>query len=72
MSYGPQPLSKCREVTILCRMDRHTRINSFKVWERTGLAGEDAPRNTLYEGPSWPQAYAAMTAASETIEEGLR
>ena len=72
MAFGSIPLSQCREVTILCRMDRRTRESSFKAWERMGLAGEDAPRKTLYEGSSWAQAYAALTAASEVIEEGLR
>jgi hypothetical protein len=72
MPYGPKPMPRCREITILCRMDGHTRQSSFKVWERNGVSGQDAPRNTLYDGASWEQAYAAMTAATEVIEEGLR
>jgi len=65
------PSFMCREVTMLCRVDRHTRTSTFKVWERTGVSGEDPTRKPLYEGESWAQAYAAMTGASETIEQEL-
>jgi hypothetical protein len=63
--------SACREVTILCRVDRHTRTSTFKVWERTGLGGENAPRITLYEGASFAEAYEALTRAAEIIENGV-
>jgi hypothetical protein len=71
MPYGPKPVSRCREVTILCKMDRHTRTSSFKVWERVGLSGEDAARETLYEGPdfawcAWSTSSAQKTCAPAT------
>lgn len=61
----------CREVTMLCRVDRHTRKASFKVWSRTGVSGEDPPRTVLYEGDNWNEAYAATTQGAETVEQGL-
>jgi hypothetical protein len=72
MAYGPAPKSRCREVTIRCRINGHTRLSEFKVWERNGISGDDPVMTVLYDGPSWEQAYAALTAASEVIEEGLK
>lgn len=65
------PSFMCREVTMLCAVDRHTREAKFKVWEREGVSLTDPPRVLLYEGDSWPQAYAAMTSGAETIEMDL-
>jgi hypothetical protein len=72
MAFGPKPVSRCREVTILCKMNRRDHSTTFKVWERNGLSGENAPLNVLYEGTSFAGAYAMLTDAAETIEEGLR
>lgn len=68
--YGkPRPM--CHEVTMLCRVDHHTREATFKVWERNGESGQDTPRRTLYEGPNFGMAYDAMTTEAEHIEHGL-
>lgn len=64
-------MNMCREVTMLCRVDRHDRKVSFKVWERTGLSGVDAPRITIYEGDNFALAYSALTLKAERIEEGV-
>lgn len=66
---GPKPM--CREITMLCRVDRNTRIATFKVWERNGLSGTDPVRRVLYEGERYGDAYDAMMRNMDYIEEGL-
>jgi hypothetical protein len=72
MPYGPKPQFRCREVTMLCKVNRRDHETLFRVWERHGLSGEDAERTTLYEGPDWALACDALTKATEMISEGLR
>lgn len=69
MSYGPKPKSRCREVTILCRVNRHNHHSSFEVWERTGVSGDDAARVVLYKGDSFADAYAMGITYLTPLEE---